>query len=177
MNRISLIELNKDKQIASAERPNVTFTLTKEIGRGASCIVYYAVGSDNTEHLLKEYYPKHLDLTRDSSSQIVVPADKADAYAQGLARFNKGCEQQKTIRLSNEGLKNFTCNVQGYYRANGTEYIDMTCFSGHTYDKVQEKSVYILIAMRKLPRYIATQEWRMRIWMKSRMQGICIKGE
>ena len=149
MNRISLIELNKDKQIAFAERPNVTFTLKKEIGRGASCIVYYAVGSDNTEHLLKEYYPKHLDLIRDSSGKIVVPADKANAYTLGLARFYNSCERQKTIRLSNEGLKNFTCNVQGYYRANGTEYIDMTCFNGQTYDKVQEKSVYNLILRMK----------------------------
>lgn len=149
MHRISLIQSNKDKQILFAERPNVTFTLKREIGRGASCIVYYAVGSDNTEHLLKEYYPKHLDLTRNSSGQIVVPADKAYAYTQGLARFYNGCERQKTIRLSNEGLKNFTCNVQGYYRTNGTQYIDMTCFNGYTYDKVQEKSVYNLMFRMK----------------------------
>lgn len=138
--------------ITFAERPNIEFHISeKEIGRGASCVVYHAVGSDNTEHLLKEYYPKHLDLNRDSSGRILVPSIKMDAYEQGLARFRNSCECQKAIRLSNEDLKNFTCNVQGYYRANGTEYIDMTCFRGQTYDHVQEKSVYnLMLRMRTL---------------------------
>lgn len=142
--------------ITFAEQPNIEFHISeKEIGRGASCVVYHAVGSDNTEHLLKEYYPKHLDLDRDSSGRILVPSIKMDAYEQGLAHFRNSCERQKAIRSSNEGLKNFTCNVQGYYRANGTEYIDMTCFSGQTYDHVQEKSVYnLMLRMRTLAQVV-----------------------
>lgn len=142
--------------ITFAERPNIEFHISeKEIGRGASCVVYHAVGSDNTEHLLKEYYPKHLDLNRDSSGRILVPSIKMDAYEQGLARFRNSCECQKAIRLSNEGLKNFTCNVQGYYQANGTEYIDMTCFNGQTYDHVQEKSVYdLMLRIRTLAQVV-----------------------
>ena len=148
MNR-TLLNAQSGNVITFAERPGVRFEIKKEIGRGASCIVYHAVGSDQTEHLLKEYYPKHLDLSRDSSGQIVVPEDKTDIYEQGLLRFRGGCERQKSIRLSNEGLKNFTCNVQGYYQSNGTEYIDMTCFNGHTYDHVQEKSAYELMLRMK----------------------------
>ena len=152
MNRTLLNEQSRHSEITFAERPGVKFIISeKELGRGASCIVYHAVGSDHTEHLLKEYYPKHLDLSRDSSGQIVVPEDKVNVYAQGLVRFRDGCERQKAIRLSNEGLKNFTCNVQGYYQVNGTEYIDMTCFNGHTYNHVQEKSVYnLMLRMRTL---------------------------
>ena len=156
MNRTLLNACNGNSAISFAERPNLEFHISaKEIGRGASCIVYHAIASDNTEHLLKEYYPKHLDLSRDSSGRIVVPVSKADAYEQGLVRFRNGCEQQKKIRLSNEGLKNFTCNVQGYYRANGTEYIDMTCFNGQTYDHIQEKSVYnLMLRMRTLAQVV-----------------------
>lgn len=156
MNRTLLNEQNESSVITFAERPGVEFRISeKEIGRGASCIVYHAVGSDNTEHLLKEYYPKHLELIRDSSGQIVVPEDKNEVFEQGLVRFRTGCERQKSIRLSNEGLKNFTCNVQGYYAANGTEYIDMTCFNGQTYDHVQEKSVYnLILRMRTLAQVV-----------------------
>lgn len=149
MNRTLLNSQNRNV-ITFAERPGVEFQISeKEVGRGASCIVYHAVGSDNTEHLLKEYYPKHLELVRDSFGHIVVSEDKKEPFEQGLVRFRVGCERQKTIRLSNEGLKNFTCNVQGYYVANGTEYIDMTCFNGQTYDYVQERSVYNLMLRMK----------------------------
>lgn len=154
MNRKLLTE-HGQKTIAFSERPGVDFCLSaKEVGRGASCVVYHAVSSDQTEHLLKEYYPKHLDLSRDSSGQIIVPADQADAFDDGLQRFRAGCEQQKTIRLSNEGLKNFTCNVQGYYHGNGTQYIDMTCFNGQTYDHVQEESAHNLMRRMRTLTYV-----------------------
>lgn len=155
MNRILLHESNNNLPLTFGELPGVQFKITKSIGRGASCVVYHAVGSDNTEHLLKEYYPKHLELSRGGDGKIVVPEDKQDVFAQGLLRFYAGCERQKAIRLSNEGLKNFTCNVQGYYAANNTEYIDMTCFSGQTYDYVQEKSVYnLMLRMRTLAQVV-----------------------
>jgi serine/threonine protein kinase len=150
MNRISLCKQNPDAKLTFPERPGVEFKITKkEIGRGVTCIVYHAISFDNTEHLLKEYYPRQLDLSRDSVGRIIVPADKEKIFEQGLVNFRKGCEWQKQIRLSNQGLKNFTCNVQGYYKANGTEYIDMTCFSGQTYDHVQEKSVHDLMLRMK----------------------------
>lgn len=154
MNRKLLTE-HGQKTIAFSERPGIDFCLSaKEVGRGASCIVYHAASTDQTEHLLKEYYPKHLDLSRDSSGRIIVHADQADAFEDGLQRFRAGCEQQKTIRLSNEGLKNFTCNVQGYYHGNGTEYIDMTCFNGQTYDHVQEESAHNLMRRMRTLAYV-----------------------
>ena len=154
MNRTVLSDLNGTPVLSFAERPGITFRITDVIGRGASCVVYHAISSDNTEHLLKEYYPQNLPLIRDVSGQILVPDDKRGAFDAGLMRFRSGCERQNAIRLSN-GMKNFTCNVQGYYQANGTEYIDMTCFSGQTYDHVQEKSVYdLMLRMRTLTQVV-----------------------
>ena len=152
MNRI-LLENNS--VITFSERPGLEFNIDKLIGKGSSCVVYHAVCSDNTEHLLKEYYPKHLEIERNVDARINATEKDKDAFEQGLRRFQSGCERQKAIRLSNEDLKNFTCNVQGYYKANGTEYIDMTCFNGQTYDKVQEKSVYDLaLRMRTLAKVV-----------------------
>ncbi|MBR4863274.1 MAG: hypothetical protein IKU07_01755 [Oscillospiraceae bacterium] len=149
MNR-TLINTCGNTSLHFTERPNVAFRLSPDaVGRGASCIVYHAIGSDNTEHLLKEYYPKHLALERDSSGHLVAPPEQQQAFAEGLTRFCNSCRLQTEIRLSSPGLKNFTCNIQGYYCANGTAYLDMTCFSGQTYDHVQEESVYTLMLRMK----------------------------
>ena len=56
-------------KVEFAERSGVQYEIKDVIGRGASCIVYYAVGSDNTEHLLKEYYPKSLGLSREGTGR------------------------------------------------------------------------------------------------------------
>ena len=96
MNRVSLT--NNNSVITFEERAGVQFQIQEEIGRGASCIVYYAVGADKTEHLLKEYYPKDLGLNRDSSGRIVVPADKTEAFKRGLARFRDGHTKQREFR-------------------------------------------------------------------------------
>ncbi len=49
MNRVSLNELNNNAAITFDERPGIDFEISKEIGRGASCIDYHADGSANTE--------------------------------------------------------------------------------------------------------------------------------
>ena len=53
-----------------------TFVIQEMIGRGASCVVYYAhLLNENgicTEHLLKEYNPKHLDMSRDEDGTLKI---------------------------------------------------------------------------------------------------------
>ena len=155
MNRKLLNELNREYIVSFEERPDVDFKITSVIGRGASCVVYHAICSDNTEHLLKEYYPQNLSLQRSEAGTIIVPIEFEEVFDRGLKRFHMSCDRQKEIRLSSEGLKNFTCNVQGYYKANGTEYIDMTCFNGQTYNNVQEKSLYnLMLRMKTLTQVI-----------------------
>ena len=178
MNRTALKE---NTLMTFSERPGVNFEIKKVIGRGASCIVYHAVSSDNTEHLLKEYYPKHLELLRECSGRIVAPKKDLSAFRQGLLRFRRGCERQKKIRLSNDDLKNFTCNVQGYYKANGTEYIDMTCFNGQTYVEVvegtQEKSVYKEKSVHNLMRRMKTLAQAVGYYHKAGLLHLDIKPE
>ncbi len=124
------------------------FYIDKCIGMGASCIVYHAKCDDNTEHLLKEFYPKRLMLNRAEDGNILVPESDKPAFDYGLEQFVKGCEMQKSLRL-NEELKNFTCNVQGMYYGNGTQYLDTSFFSGSTYEYVNESSLYNLMNRMK----------------------------
>ena len=133
---------------------SVSFRITEHLGSGASSVVYHAVCEDKTEHLLKEYYPLLLNIERCDDGALVVPDNQKDAFNAGLCSFKNGTERQKDVRLS-EKLKNFTSNVQGYYLGNGTAYIDMTCFSGRTYDKVENESLYtLMIRMRTLAKVI-----------------------
>ena len=127
----------------------VKFHITSHIGSGASCVVYRAICDDNTEHLLKEYYPRHLDLERDLNDTLIIPEHKKESFETGLQRFRDSNERQKKVRLSEE-LKNFTSNVQGYFYGNGTEYIDMTVSAGCTYDRVERESLYDLLRRMKV---------------------------
>ena len=125
------------------------FEIKDIIGCGSSCVVYSADFTDKngicTEHLLKEYNPKTLDIARDESGAIFVDnSDDVDAFEKGLVSFEKGYNIQLEIRRNLE-TKNTTANIQGIHEGNGTKYIDMTLFSGKTLDEVDFKSLYDLI--------------------------------
>lgn len=125
------------------------FTIRELIGQGASCAVYRADFVDEygnrTEHLLKEYNPKQINLFRDESGALHLERENDSAsFEAGLHHFRAGYVKQLKIRRLAE-LKNSTSNIQGIYHVNNTQYIDMICFNGRTYDKVREKSVYDLL--------------------------------
>ena len=143
------ILLKNDITLCREDGSCVKFHITSHIGSGASCVVYRATCDDNTEHLLKEYYPRSLDLERDSDGTLIIPEHKKESFEIGLQRFRDGNERQKKVRLSEE-LKNFTSNVQGYFYGNGTEYIDMTVSAGRTYDQVESESLYDLLRRMKV---------------------------
>ncbi len=128
---------------------NNEYKVKNIIGKGSSCIVYHTIASDNTEHLLKEYNPCDIELYRDSNGFLEVDnEEEQDEYSVGLKRFENGGKLQRKLRLSNE-LKNSTCNVQGVYNDYGTAYIDMTCFSGMTYEKRNNESLYTILKRAK----------------------------
>lgn len=146
-------ELEKGYKFSVSEVKG-SFEIKEIIGRGASCVVYRAEFTDEhgniTEHLLKEYNPKSIELYRDNDGELCVEnTDEQDVFDAGLERFKLGYEKQMHIRRTIDELKNSTSNIQGVYRANGTQYIDMTCFNGVTYSKVQEKSLYELLRRMK----------------------------
>lgn len=125
------------------------FTIQKTIGHGASCFVYYAVCEDLTEHIIKEFNPRNIAMYREAGGELCLESeDDRDEFEVGLARFREGHTKQRELRLDSD-LKNSTSNVQGIFKANGTEYIDMTCFAGDSYEKVTEKSVYDLLKRMK----------------------------
>ena len=125
------------------------FAIKEVIGRGASCVVYRTVCPDNTEHLLKEYNPKNIALHRNDLGVLCLESEEdRTEFEMGLLRFREGHTKQRELRLDSD-LKNSTSNVQDIYCAYGTEYIDMTCFAGHSYEKVQEMSVYDLLRRMK----------------------------
>lgn len=146
--------LKDNVTLSRKDGSKVIFHIRNCVGYGASCVVYQSVCDDNTEHLLKEYYPRNLSIERNSDGTLIVPKERREIFADGLDRFRKGNERQKAVRHC-EKLKNYTSNVQGYFYGNGTEYIDMTVFSGHTYDKVESESLHTLFRrMRTLTQVI-----------------------
>ncbi len=151
---MSRILLKDNVTLCREDGSSVKFHIKAHIGSGASCVVYHAVCEDKTEHLLKEYYPRNLNLVRDEDNTIIVPPHLQDKFNEGIERFRSGNERQKEVRLS-ENLKNFTSNVQGYFYGNGTEYIDMTVFAGRTYSKVENETLHnLMLRMRTLAQVI-----------------------
>lgn len=130
------------------------FHIKERIGSGASCLVYRAVCDDNTEHLIKEYYPRDLNLKRKADGSLDIPVTKKKRFEDGLERFKNSVKLQTEIRLSEE-LKNSTSNVQGILYGNNTVYVDMTVFAGRTYEKVKEETLHkLMLRMRTLTKVI-----------------------
>ena len=151
---MSRILLKDNVTLCREDGSSVKFHIKAHIGSGASCVVYHAVCEDKTEHLLKEYYPRNLNLVRDEDGTLIVPPHLQDKFNDGIERFRSGNERQKEVRLS-ENLKNFTSNVQGYFYGNGTEYIDMTVFAGRIYSKVENETLHdLMLRMRTLAQVI-----------------------
>lgn len=135
------------------EEKRGSFEIKETVGRGASCVVYRADFTDEkgivTEHILKEYNPKSIELFREETGKLTVEnEDDGETFTTGAERFASGYEKQLSIRRIAE-LKNATSNIQAIYRANGTQYIDMTCFNGQSYNRVKEKSLYDLLRRMK----------------------------
>ena len=75
----------------------------KEIsGKGASCIVYRTKFTNKdgvvTEHLLKEYNPKHLAIWRDENGCLRVPDEEFPAFEGGKKRFEAGSPRPLNMR-------------------------------------------------------------------------------
>lgn len=123
------------------------FRIQEIIGVGASSVVYRAINTeDHTEHLLKEFHPSDLSLSRDHAGNLILLGDECEKrfFDFKLDQFRLGYNRQIELR-KDPVLKNRTCNISGIYSGYGTEFIDMTTYSGATYDKVTESSFSNLI--------------------------------
>lgn len=124
------------------------YTVKDIIGRGSSCVVYFTefenLNGEKSEHLLKEFNPRNIDLLRKENGVLqVVNEEDAESFNELQERFIAGFKFQSELRAI-EGLKNYTANIQNDYRDHGTVYIDMTVTAGESYSSYEEKSLYRL---------------------------------
>lgn len=119
----------------NAEHGICTYTIQKELARGASCIVYDASYINNSgaqkSVRIKECYPFKLSICRNEDGSLVpVESDISD--------FNRAiAHMQEAFDLGNElfatsGLTNFTSNTVDIYHLNHTVYVVTTYQEGDT---------------------------------------------
>lgn len=126
----------------------------KEIsGKGASCIVYQTTFTNRdgvvTEHLLKEYNPAHLAISRNENGCLRVPDEERPAFEGGKKRFEAGYRLQLNMRQKMREVTNSISNIQNIFFDFGTIYIDMTLFCGEVYSHVRENSLFDLLRRTK----------------------------
>ena len=110
------------------------YTIMEQLGSGANTIAYLAEckhGELVTKCILKEYSPHN-----------------ADDFEVGKTRFVSSGKMQNAIR-NKSVLNNQTPPVSHVFEANGTAYIDVSCYNGTTLDKLSSLT---------LPQYMALCE-------------------
>lgn len=130
-----------------------TYVIHDLVGRGSSCVVYRAdfyngIGV-KSEHLLKEFNPKNINVTRTETFTLQIDQNEENIYEEEKQRFKEGFEKQVLLR-EKTGLKNYTANIQNVYEDYNTVYIDMNVTEGKSYDTVVEKSIYDLARRMKV---------------------------
>ena len=133
----------------SLEGVSGTFVIRGLMGRGASCVVYLADHTDAegicTEHVLKEYAPRDVELLRDETGTLhPLNAKENERFFRGMERFRAGAKIQLSLRREADA-RNTTSQLEGIYKGNGTLYLSMPCFSGVAYDQVEETNLYQLL--------------------------------
>ena len=102
------------------------YTIIKQLGRGANTVAYLAECSHGelvTKCILKEYAPQNCI------------ASNTDDFEVGKARFISAGKMQNAIRQKSV-LNNQTPPVSHVFEANGTAFIDVSCYNGTTLDKL-----------------------------------------
>lgn len=108
------------------------YTVIDMLGRGANTVAYLAecrFGELTTKCILKEY----------------APADNG-ATESGKQRFIAAGKRQNEVRQLS-ALNNQTPPVSHIFEANGTAFIDVTCFGGTTLDKLRELTLLQYMAI------------------------------
>lgn len=97
------------------------YTIIEQLGRGANTVAYLAACSHGelvTKCILKEFAPHN-----------------TDDFEVGKARFIAAGKMQNAVRQKSV-LNNQTPPVSHVFEANGTTFIDVSCYNGTTLDKL-----------------------------------------
>ena len=110
-------------------------------GRGASCVVYLAENcSNNRRVLIKEFYPKKCDITRDKNNNLVISNSDSNIYRILKEQLRKAYKLQLEFHNSDE-TGNYTSDAETMVEAYSTLYIIMNKVVGSSYDKVVPENI------------------------------------
>jgi serine/threonine protein kinase/tetratricopeptide (TPR) repeat protein len=136
------------------------YTVVKVIGKGTSTVAYRAKYTDQdglvSFHILKEYNPCYVNLTRDDDGTMICSESDRNKFDTGLSKFTSGYKRQSELR-NIEKMTNQTPPIQGIFEANNTKYMDVSCYTGKTYDDLNELNLFkrmkICLSVAKLVQY------------------------
>lgn len=115
------------------ERGVAAYMLTREIGRGASCIVYDATYetrmNDRKAVRIKECYPFGLRIDRAPDGGLRAREEDGAAFEGQKAAFREAAALSNRLFAIGE-LTNSISNTVDLYEANGTEYVVSTFLNG-----------------------------------------------
>ena len=110
-------------------------------GRGASCVVYLAENcSNNRRVLIKEFYPKKCDITRDENNNLVISNSDINIYRILKKQLRKAYKLQLEFHNSDE-TGNYTSDAETMVEAYSTLYVIMNKVVGSSYDKVVPENI------------------------------------
>ena len=116
------------------------YTITREIGRGASCIVYEATYKDAKDlaHIvrIKEFFPFDVLVEREND-KLVVNSSSQLRYEELKKHFEEAYEKNVQIKAL-VGLMNYTVDSLETFSENNTVYSIMTTIEGEDYEKYQD---------------------------------------
>lgn len=136
--------MDNRQALTSGTKIDDSITITREIGRGGSCIVYDAsrVDTTKTPHKIRirECYPVWLKISRDEFGNLTASELDAENFAREKERFSSAYRNASNIRHI-IGLTNSTVDLSDMLQINNTLYAVMSFDEGIDYGQYHDKSV------------------------------------
>lgn len=130
-------------------KENRTYSITKKMGEGATCIAYYGVDEQTkAKCVIKEYYPVNILIERNADGRLICCKAEIDKFNRGKERFISSVERQVKLRNIGEAT-NQIFYVLDCFEANGTSYVVVPQYSGSTYSDNGEIDLYNRIKICK----------------------------
>ena len=129
---------------------DVPYTITREIGRGGSCLVYDASYTDNLGNYklvrIKECYPCVMRIMRKESGELQPEAGDAQAFKEAKERLIAAYQKNHELFMISE-LTNTVANTSEIYEANGTIYLVSVYMNGKTFGDFQGETLHDCVAL------------------------------
>ena len=128
----------------------IEYRITREIGRGGSCIVYDASYTDNLGNFklvrIKECYPHAMRFTRDEDGNLHPASRDESNFETAKKRFIDAYQKNHELFLL-ENLTNAVANTSDIYNANGTVYIVSVYMNGCTFMEHQGETLHDCVSL------------------------------